>query len=158
MYFGAYVHPDFQRDDPTRACTIQRRTGSTLGSDRRFKTTTQPAANDDQIRNSGNNVISDLHESFCSLGTWQSSCDKKPEVMLDSDWNTVSPTIVSVKGSDSVLPRHVSPQDDWLAELQLVFASSPAMQDAASPSKGMLSFVEFKSLFEPRPIEFMIHR
>ncbi len=161
MYFGAYIHPDFQKDNPTRACTIQRRTGSTLGSDRRFTQTIPTAVNEPQIRHCGTKVNSDLkNESFSSLGTWQSSGEETPDVRLDSDWNTNRPTVISVMNvSDSLLPRHVSTVDDWLAALQMAFAPSPTLEDdVSSPSQGMLSFAEFKSFFEPRPIEFMINK
>ena len=146
-YYGAYVHPDFQRDDPTRACTIQRR--STLGSDRRFKKA-KPIINDHQIHHGDTSANEYLNGSFSSL-SWLSSCDSaKPEVRLDST--------VSVSTSASLIPSQMKTFDDWFVDLQMAFSSSPSSHNVASPSRGMLSIVEFKSLFEPRPIELMIKK
>ena len=148
MFFGAYVHPDFQRDDPTRACTIQRR--STSGSDRRFKKKANPTVKDHNSISCGTHVNTFLNDSLSSLESWLSSGEKKPEVRLDS--------MIAGNTSDSLFPSQISTLDDWLADLQVAFASSFPMENSASPSKGMISFAEFKSLFEPRPIELMIKK
>jgi hypothetical protein len=151
MYFGAYVHPDFQRDHPTRACNIPRR--STLRGDRRFKKNNATVRNH-QIQRCGTHAQLDRTVSFSSLETWHSTGDMTPEVKLDSEWNDVGSSTISVETSDSLLPCHVSPDDGWLSDLQMAFASS-MLHNAASSSNGILSFAEFRTLCEPRPIELM---
>ena len=155
MHFGAYVHPDFQRDNPTRACAIQRR--CTSRSDRRFKNSN---ATDSAHRNhpcgTNANANADRNDSFSSLKTWLSSGDEKPDVRLDSGWNKFGPRTLSVDISDSLLPSHVSTVDEWPATLQMTFPSSH--QNIGSLSERMISFAEFKALLEPRPIELMIKK
>ena len=103
-------------------------------------------------------------DSLSSLETRLStSGDRKPEARLNSsDWNTaVRLRTISVDTSDSLLPSHVRPVNDWLADLQMVFSSSPSSHhhyEAASSSNEVLNLEEFKSLFEPRPIELMIKK
>ena len=157
-YFGAYVHPDFQRDDPTRACTIQRR--SALGNDRRFKKsspTVNTAARNHRIRPCGTNVNPYLDDSCSSLETWHSTGETLPNVRHDPDWHIGSPRAISVTPLDLILPYHVSSDDEWIEDLQLAF-SSPCSHTALVPSNGMLSFAEFQLLLEPRPIELMIKK
>ena len=161
MYFGAYVHPDFHRDHPTQACTIQRR--SSLGTrDRRFKKNTNTAVEGHRTRPCGTQQANVYrNDSLSSLEIWISTGDAKPEVSLDSDWKTVRPRTSPFVDhtSESLLPSHVNHSDDWLADLQMVFCSSPCSHhNSASCSNGILSFEEFKSLFEPRPIECMIKK
>ena len=98
----------------------------------------------------GTNANAFLNDSLSSLETWLSSGEKKPEVRLDS--------MIAGNTSDSLFPSQISTLDDWLADLQVAFASSFPMENSASPSKGTISFAEFKSLFEPRPIELMIKK
>jgi hypothetical protein len=91
------------------------------------------------------------------METWIPNGHMKPEVTLDSDGNTVGPRTISVETTDSLLPGHISPHHDWLADLEMAFASS-ICHDAALPSNGMLRFADFKSILEPRPIELMIKK
>jgi hypothetical protein len=91
------------------------------------------------------------------METWIPNGHMKPEVKLDSDGNTVGPRTISVETTDSLLSCHVSPHDDWLEDLQMAFASS-MYHNAASSSNGILSFADFKSILEPRPIELMIKK
>lgn len=162
MYFGAYVHPDFQRDHPTRACTIQRR--SNLGTrDRRFKKNTSTAVEVHRTRPCGTNAnVYYRNDSLSSLEAWWIPIDDaKPEVSLDSDWKTVRPRtspVVDDHTSESLLPSHVNLADNWLADLQRAFCPSPSHHNSASCSNGILRFEEFKCLFEPRPIECMIKK
>jgi hypothetical protein len=79
-------------------------------------------------------------------------------VRLESGWKGVEPKTISVDTLNRpLLPRHVSSVDDWLADLQRALSSFvPYGQSAISPATEMLSFAEFKTLFEPRPIELMM--
>ena len=154
------MHPDFQRDDPTRACTIQRR--SALGNDRRFKKTdptANPTVRNHRIRPCGTNVKNPyLDDSCSSLETWHSTGETLPKVRLDPDWDIGGPRAISITPSDLILPYHVSSDDEWIEDLQLAFSSPCSHNAAVSPSNRMLSFAEFKLLFEPRPIELMIKK
>jgi hypothetical protein len=101
-------------------------------------------------------------DSVSSLETRLSTGDREPAARLNSGWNTaVRLRTISVDTSDSLLPSHVRPVSDWIADLQMVFSSSSPSShhyEAASSSNGVLNFEEFKSLFEPRPIELMIKK
>ena len=156
IVFGGYVHRDFQRDNPTRACTIQRR--CCKGGDQRFKT---DAMVRDPVCPSGTETNVHRNSSMSSLGTWISMMedDKKPKVRRDCEWKTVGPRNTSF--DTSLLPSHVTPLDDWLSHLPIAFSSSysPLQQhNAPSPSNGVLNFAEVESLLEPRPIELMVKK
>ena len=157
IYFGAYVHPDFHRDHPTRACTIERRR-TLVGRDRRFKNT-NTAVGVHRIRLCGTKAHVYHRDSLSSLETWPSTGDLTSEVVLDSDWKTDRPRTSSVVDhtSDALLPSHVNLDDDWPADLQMGFSSS-SNHNAASSVNDMLNFAKFMFLFEPRPIECMIKK
>ena len=158
IYFGAYVHPDFHRDHPTRACTIERRR-TLVGRDRRFKNTNTAVGVHPRMRPCGTKAHVYHRDSLSSLETWVSTGDVTSEVMLDSDWKIDLPRTSSFVDhtSDALLPSHVNLDDDWPADLQMGFSSS-SNHNAASSVNDMLNFAKFMFLFEPRPIECMIKK